>query len=54
MKILSSGRRLKQEGLLTMAARYSMNYLWTTFLKRPFTHTHTDIREQPESCPEVQ
>ncbi len=45
LKMFSSARRLRQEGLLTMAARYSINYLWTTFLKRPFTHEHIDIRE---------
>ncbi len=48
MKMLTSGRRLKQEGLLTMAARYSINYLWTTFLKRPYSQTHIDVREQRE------
>jgi glycosyltransferase involved in cell wall biosynthesis len=48
LKMFSSARRLKKEGILTMAARYSMNYLWTTFLKRPFTREHIDIREQPE------
>jgi glycosyltransferase involved in cell wall biosynthesis len=46
LKMLSSARRLKHEGILATAARYSINYLWTTFLKRPFTHTHNDIREQ--------
>ena len=45
LKMLSSARRLKKEGILTMAARYSANYLWTTFLKRPFTAEHIDIRE---------
>ena len=45
LKMSSSARRLKSEGMLTMAARYSMNYLWTTFLKRPFTDTYVDIRE---------
>ena len=29
----SSARRLKNEGMLTMAARYSINYLWTTAVK---------------------
>jgi glycosyltransferase involved in cell wall biosynthesis len=48
LKMFSSARRLKHEGILTIAARYSINYLWTTFLKRPFTHTHIDIREQQE------
>jgi len=45
LKMFSSARRLKSEGMLTMAARYSINYLWTTFLKRPFTDTYVDIRE---------
>lgn len=55
LKMFSSARRLKSEGILTMAARYSINYLWTTFLHRPFTNTYVDIREpltptpQPES-----
>lgn len=51
LKMFSSARRLKGEGMLTMAARYSINYLWTTFFKRPFTNTHIDIREeiQPEA-----
>jgi glycosyltransferase involved in cell wall biosynthesis len=45
LKMSSSARRLKSEGMLTMAARYSINYLWTTFFKRPFTDTYLDIRE---------
>jgi glycosyltransferase involved in cell wall biosynthesis len=49
LKMFSSARRLKKEGMLTMAGRYSINYFWTTFFKRPFTHTHIDIREQPEA-----
>jgi glycosyltransferase involved in cell wall biosynthesis len=45
LKMSSSARRLKSEGMLTMAARYSINYLWTTFFKRPFTDNYVDIRE---------
>jgi glycosyltransferase involved in cell wall biosynthesis len=45
LKMSSSARRLKSEGMLTMAARYSINYLWTTFFKRPFTDKYIDIRE---------
>ena len=48
LKMLSSARRLKKEGILTMAGRYTINYLWTTFRERPFTNEHVDIREQPE------
>ena len=61
LKMSSSARRLKSEGMLTMAARYSINYLWTTFFKRPFTNKYVDIREGqvladhivPEPQPEV-
>jgi GT2 family glycosyltransferase len=45
LKMFSSARRLKQEGMLTIAGRYTINYLWTTFRKRPFTEEYIDIRE---------
>jgi glycosyltransferase involved in cell wall biosynthesis len=45
LKMLSSARRLKHEGMLTIAFRYGLNYFWTTFFKRPFTREHIDIRE---------
>jgi glycosyltransferase involved in cell wall biosynthesis len=46
LRMFSSARRLKNEGMLTMAARYSINYLWTTFFKRPFTDEYVDVREK--------
>jgi glycosyltransferase involved in cell wall biosynthesis len=46
LKMFSSARRLKGEGMLRMAGRYAVNYFWTTFLKRPYSETHIDIREQ--------
>jgi glycosyltransferase involved in cell wall biosynthesis len=45
LKMFSSARRLKNEGMLTMALRYGINYFWTTFFKHPFTQTYVDIRE---------
>ena len=48
LKMFSSARRLKQEGMLTIAWRYTINYFWTTFRKKPFTEEYTDHREQPE------
>jgi len=48
LKMYSSARRLKNEGMLTIGMRYTMNYLWTTFRKRPFTETYVDHREQTE------
>jgi len=53
LKMSSSARRLKSEGMITMAARYSINYLWTTFFKRPFTNTYVDIREPLTVEPEA-
>lgn len=49
LKMFSSARRLKKEGIFVTAGRYSINYLWTTFFKRPFTEEYMDIREQVES-----
>jgi len=46
LKMYSSARRLRQEGMMTIAARYTINYLWTTFRKKPFTREYVDIREQ--------
>ena len=45
LKMYSSARRLKHEGMFTMAGRYAINYFWTTFLKRPYTREHLDVRE---------
>jgi GT2 family glycosyltransferase len=48
LKMSSSARRLKHEGMFTMAAKYGVNYMWTTFFKRPFSEEHIDIREVSE------
>ncbi len=48
LKMFSSARRLKSEGMLRIGVRYTMNYFWTTFRKRPFTETYVDHREQTE------
>jgi glycosyltransferase involved in cell wall biosynthesis len=45
LKMFSSARRLKNEGMLRIALRYTINYLWTTFRKRPFTEEYLDHRE---------
>jgi glycosyltransferase involved in cell wall biosynthesis len=44
LRMYSSARRLKHEGMLTIAGRYTLNYFWTTFFKRPYTEHHLDIR----------
>jgi glycosyltransferase involved in cell wall biosynthesis len=53
LKMFSSARRLKKEGMLTIAARYTINYLWTTFRKKPFTEEYVDIREPACGTPLV-
>lgn len=40
----SSGRRLRGDGVVMTAVRYSANYLWATFLRRPFTDAWHDYR----------
>ena len=40
----SSGRRLKGDGLLMTGVRYSSNYIWATFFKKPFSSAWQDYR----------
>ena len=49
LKMFSSARRLKNEGMMRIALRYTINYLWTTFRKRPFTEEYLDHRDPLES-----
>jgi glycosyltransferase involved in cell wall biosynthesis len=53
LKMYSSARRLKHEGIFTMAGKYTINYLWTTFRKKPFTEEYIDIRERAAVAPVV-
>ena len=53
LRMFSSARRLKKEGMLRIAGRYTMNYFWTTFSKRPLTAEYSDIREQTSGDPKV-
>ena len=48
LKMFSSARRLKNEGMATIAWKYTINYFWTTFRKKPFTKDYLDHREQTE------
>jgi len=45
LPMYTSGRRLKKEGVITMAWRYLMNHLWTLFFKKPVTKTAIDVRK---------
>jgi glycosyltransferase involved in cell wall biosynthesis len=44
LPIHSSGRRLAEEGLLTIGVRYGINYLWVAFFGRPFTQKSIVVR----------
>jgi glycosyltransferase involved in cell wall biosynthesis len=46
LPIYSSGRRLAEEGALTIGLRYTLNYFWVLFFKRPLSKTYTDLRPQ--------
>lgn len=40
----SSGRRLLREGIVRIGFRYTLNFLWATWLRRPFTTAWEDVR----------
>ncbi|MFA7208833.1 MAG: glycosyltransferase family 2 protein [Parcubacteria group bacterium] len=44
LPMYTSGRRLRAEGILTMAVRYLINYFWVLVFKKPFTKKYKDIR----------
>ena len=45
LPMYTSARRLKGEGLMASAWKYSINYLWTLFFKKAYTKEYNDIRE---------
>lgn len=44
LPMYTSGRRLKQEGIVRMGARYALNFMWVNVLGRPYTKHYTDVR----------
>lgn len=46
LPMYTSARRLKGEGIVTMGAKYALNYLWISYFGKPFTHSYIDIREK--------
>ncbi len=44
MMAKSSGRRLRGDGVVMTGIRYSANYLWATFFRKPFTDAWHDYR----------
>jgi glycosyltransferase involved in cell wall biosynthesis len=44
LPVFASARRLAAEGVIATGVRYTLNYFWVLFFKRPFTKRSTDIR----------
>ena len=44
LPMYSSGRRLMKEGIFRTGIVYALNYIWMTFMKKPFSNEHNDIR----------
>jgi len=44
LSVYTSGRRLKKEGVFATGVRYAINFFWVTFMAKPFTYTHNDVR----------
>lgn len=45
LPIYTTGRRIKEEGIITMGIKYGVNYIWLIFFSTPFTKGYRDIRE---------
>lgn len=41
----TSGRRLKNEGVIRIGLRYGINYIWPIIFGRPYTRVNADIRK---------
>ena len=45
LPIYASGRRLACEGIIKAGLIYILNFFWVSYFKKPFSKTHSDIRE---------
>ncbi|MFA5766532.1 MAG: glycosyltransferase [Candidatus Paceibacterota bacterium] len=44
LKVRSSARRFKKEGVLRLCAKYVLNVIWPVIFKKPFTKEYIDVR----------
>lgn len=44
LPMYTSGRRLRAEGIITMAWKYAINFFWTILFNKAYTKTQKDIR----------
>jgi cellulose synthase/poly-beta-1,6-N-acetylglucosamine synthase-like glycosyltransferase len=49
LKMLTSGRRLSEEGIFTTGLRYAINHFWILIFHRPFTKQYGDVRRSNKS-----
>ena len=49
LPMYSSARRLKEEGTVTTAFRYVINYFWILIFKKPFHMKSNDIRHESKT-----
>lgn len=49
LPMYTSGRRLAEEGVLTMAIKYARNYFWVIFFKKPKDYHYIDHRPKSNS-----
>ena len=45
LPMYTTGRRLAEEGMITMGIKYAMNHIWPLFFGKPFTKEYKDIRK---------
>jgi glycosyltransferase involved in cell wall biosynthesis len=46
LKMRTSGRRLRKEGILKIPTRYTMNFFWIVFFKKPFTKNFACVSDK--------
>jgi glycosyltransferase involved in cell wall biosynthesis len=44
LKVKSSARRFKKEGVFRLCAKYVLNIIWPVVFKKPFTEEYIDVR----------
>jgi len=44
LPMYTSGRRLREEGIFTMAMKYGINFFWVIIFSEPYTKKYKDIR----------
>ncbi len=44
LKVKSSARRFKKEGVIRLCAKYVLNVVWPVIFKKPFTKEYIDVR----------